>query len=133
MLEDIINNRNNSEKFIRSYFWPEKTGKFARFREVSEWLWFSKILPVLSKVLAIGFIICSVLVLLGEASLYTNTNVSLFPYFFQKDYGIIGTQILCLFTMGYVFSTVYIGIFTLRVEGSYGLYNKNHTDPANLV
>jgi hypothetical protein len=72
-------------------------------------------------------------VILGESTLFVDTSVGLFPIFFKDDHGDVGTQILCFIPMTYLFCTAYIGLFTLRIPGSYGLYNKNHTDPANLV
>jgi LMBR1-like membrane protein len=79
------------------------------------------------------FAVCSVFLLLGEATLFVNTNVSIFPLIFEDQTGELGTQLLCLIVMGYLFSCTYIGLFTLRIEGSYGLYGGNHTDPANFV
>ena len=134
MIEDIINNKNNSEKVIRSHFWPQKTGKAVRFREVSEWYLYTKFLPIISRILAVVFGFCSLLVLIGETTLYVkNKKMSLFPLLFEDNYGSVGTQLLCFIPLTYLFSSTYIGLFLLRIKGSYGLYNNNNTDPANLV
>lgn len=132
-LQDIINNKDNSEKHIRSFFWPTKTGRAARFREVTEWWWYSKCFPIVSKILAVIFALFSILIILGESTLFIDTSVGLFPIFFKDDHGDVVTQLLCFIPMTYIFCTAYIGLFTLKIPGSYGLYNKNHTDPANLV
>ena len=59
--------------------------------------------------------------------------MSLFPLLFEDNYGSVGTQLLCFIPLTYLFSSTYIGLFLLRIKGSYGLYNNNNTDPANLV
>lgn len=132
-LEDIIVNKNNKEKHIRSCFWPQKTGKLSRTREVLEWWWYAKAFPLVTKIISVLFAMLSILVILGESTLFIDAPAGLFPLFFKSSHGDAGTQILCLLPMIYIFSVTYIGLFTLRIDGSYGLYNKNHTDPANLV
>jgi hypothetical protein len=98
-----------------------------------EWYWHIKLFPIISKILSVFFAVLSIFLLIGECTLFLNTNAGVFPLFFEKEHGSVGTQILCFFPMAYIFCTTYIGLFTLRLPGSYGLYNKNHTDPANLV
>ena len=98
-----------------------------------EWYWHVKIFPIFSKIVAAIFAVLSLFLVIGETTLFINTKAGIFPYFFEKDHGPVGTQIICFFPMAYIFCTTYIGLFTLRIPGSYGLYNKNHTDPANLV
>lgn len=133
-MEDIIKNKENTDKYIRSELWPEKTGKAARFREVSEWYWHTRVFPIFARILAVIFAICSIFVVLGETTLYVKQkDISFFPIFFKNEHGDVGTQILCMFPLTYIFATTYIGLFTLRIKGSYGLFNNNHTDPANLV
>ena len=92
------------------------------------------IFPILARMLAVVFAFCSICVILGESTLYVDKkSVGFFSLFFESEHGDVGTQILCFFPLTYIFCSTYIGLFTLRIKGSYGLFGNNHTDPANLV
>lgn len=63
----------------------------ARFREVMEWVWFTRISPIIVRIFAVLFTLVSVLVVLGEATLFTDVPVGLVPLMFDSSHGLVGT------------------------------------------
>ncbi|CAG9312794.1 LMBRD2_1 [Blepharisma stoltei] len=132
-LEDIIANKKNSNKWIRSNFWPAKNGKYARFREVFEWIWYTRLSPILCRLLGLLLSVVSIFVVLGEITLFVDTPIGVFPLFFKDNHGSVGTLILCFMPLLYIIASIYVSLFKLRLKGRYGLYSHNQTDPPNLI
>lgn len=103
-----------------------------RFREAVEWHWLLLIKPMIYKGIAVLFFCMSVLVVLGECTLFITFPIGAFPLLFQQDFGIASTQILCLIPLSYIVLCTYYGMFQLKLPGWYGIYPKN-TDPSSLV
>jgi len=132
-LQDILYNYNNSEKRISSVFWGRKSGKFLKLRESAEWYWFTRVYPVLSRVLAILSGVFSFLIVLGEVTLFIDIPVSPFPLFFQKQHTAFLTKSFCLLLLLYILYSGYIALFKLKLKGLYGMYSHNQTDSINLL
>lgn len=130
--EDIIANYRNPDKRIVSELWPMKKGTCKRLREIFEWLWYTRLEPFFCRILSIVCLVFSLLIILGEVTLFIDIPVGLFPLIFQNNYGPLGTQVLCLIPLTYILVCSYIGLFRLKLKGRYGLYKNNHTDPGNL-
>jgi hypothetical protein len=78
-------------------------------------------------------LVMSLAVLVGESTLFIDATVSVFPLILQYDYGDIETQLICFCPFIYIVFCTYIPLFQLKLKGRYGLYNHNHTDPANMI
>ncbi|OMJ72452.1 hypothetical protein SteCoe_29108 [Stentor coeruleus] len=132
-LEDIITASDSPFKRIVYSFKESKSGCLARLREINEWYWLTRIKPCLFRTLGLLFIIMSILVILGEATLFLEFPIGVFPLMFRESYGDYGTQFLCMIPLSYIILCTFFGIFNLKLSGWYGLYPNNHTDPSNLV
>lgn len=132
-LEDVIAASNSPFKCIVYSFKDPKAGKCARNLEVIEWFWLTKLRPFLYRVLAIVFSIMSILIILGEITLFLDFPIGLFPLMFKTDNGITLTQVLCALPLSYIILCTYFGLFNLKLSGWYGLYPNNHTDSSSLV
>ena len=131
--EDIVSNSTNPDKFIASDHWPRKTGRLARLREVLQWYWYIWILPISRRLIAILLAIASVLVVLGESTLFLDAPVGLVPLFFDDTHEYIVTESFCFVCLMYFIYCTFIALFRLKLKGRYGLYKGNHTDPPNLL
>lgn len=131
--EDIVLNRDNPGKKIVSYLWKSPQGRFARQREVLEWVWHTRLNPILYRLCALISAILSIFVVLGEITLFIPTPVGVFPLMFESDHGNFGTQVLCSIPLMYILAAAYYSLFSLRMPGFYGIYGDNHTDPSNLL
>ena len=132
-LEDIITASDSPFKRIVFSFKEPKSGWFSRKTEVVQWFWLTRMKPLLFRVLGVLFVGMSVLVVLGETTLFLDFPVGVFPLWFAKDHGMVVTQLLCIFPLAYIILCTYFGLFNLKLSGWYGLYPKNHTDSSNLV
>ena len=131
--EDIVVNHDNPGYKIVSYLWKSPQGRLQRKREVLEWVWFTRIRPVLYRICALISAVLSLFVVLGEITLFISTPVGVFPLMFEKDHGNFGTQVLCSIPLLYVLASAYYSLFSLRMPGFYGIYGQNQTDPSNLL
>jgi len=77
------------------------------------------------RILAVLLTLASVLIVIGEASLFTDFPIGVFPLFFDDSHGIVGTQLLAYIPFFYLIVCVYIPVFSLKLPGKYGLFNKN--------
>ena len=109
-----------------------KKGSCKRLKEVLEWLWHTRICPICCRILSVFCLLFSLLVILGEVTLFIDMPVGLIPLMFRYDYGLLSMQMLCLILLTYILVCSYIGLFRLKLKGKYGLYKNNHTDPGNL-
>lgn len=132
-LEDVISASESPFKRIVFSFKESKSGILARQIEVVEWMWLTRIKPVTYRILGLVFLFLSVLVILGECTLFIETPLALFPLLFDKAHGITLTQLYCVVPLLYIILCTYFGLFNLKLSGWYGLYGNNHTDPSNLV
>ncbi|CAG9331516.1 LMBRD2_5 [Blepharisma stoltei] len=132
-IQDIVNNKKNPEKKIESAFWSKRAGKLGRSIEVSEWLWFCWINPILARVIALLLYFASIWIIVGESTLFIDTPVAAFPILFEHEYGDEATQILCFFILLYIIVSTYLALFKLKLGGKFGLYAPRLTDPPNLL
>lgn len=132
-LEDIISASESPFKRIVFSFKEPRTGMLARKLEVVEWFWLTSMKPILFRVLGVIFSILSILVILGECTLFLEEPIGVFPLLFKKAYGITLTQLYCVIPLSYIIICTYFGLFNLKLSGWYGLYGNNHTDSSNLV
>ena len=132
-LEDVINNKYNPERRILSPLWPGRGGRCGRLLEVSEWYWHTRVKPSLSRCMAVLCWGLSLLVVLGESTLFLDQPVGLLPLLFQTDHGNTATQALCAVPLVYILTCADFALFKLKLTGFYGLYGHNQTDPSNLA
>ena len=131
--EDIVVNRDNPGYKIVSYLWKSPQGRLQRKREVLEWVWYTRMRPILYRICAVISAVLSLFVVLGEITLFISTPVGVFPLMFEKDHGNFGTQVLCCIPLMYILAAAYYSLFSLRMPGFYGIYGQNQTDPSNLL
>jgi hypothetical protein len=132
-VEDIIASKKTKNTYIRSSLWRVKKSFYARSFEFVQWLWFCYLRLIACRILAIAMLVLSLAVVWGESTLFIDATISVFPLILQYDYNEIDTQLLCLCPFIYIVLSSYIPLFQLKLKGRYGLYNNNHTDPANLI
>mmetsp|Transcript_9486 Transcript_9486/g.18310 ORF Transcript_9486/g.18310 Transcript_9486/m.18310 type:complete len:552 (-) Transcript_9486:1781-3436(-) len=133
-LEDIIASKDNyEEKRINYTFKPHREGKWGKFRDNVEWLWQCWVSPVCCRILAVILALFSCFVVLGEITLFVDAPVGVFPLMFESSHGDVGTQLLCMIPLSFMVFTTYFGLFNLKLQGMYGLYPHNNTDPHNLT
>lgn len=133
MLEDIITSIHSSDKKLTGITWTPKVGPFIRLREITEWLWYTRVKPLVCRSLAVCFGIMSVLVVLGEITLFTDIPIGLIPLLYTEDHGPVMNQIFVSIPLVYIILCTYYALFSLKLTGWYGLYPHNQTDPSNLV
>ena len=132
-LEEVISSIHNSDMRIEGVMWPSKEGPFKRFREIFDWLWYTRLKPLLCRSLGVVFYIMSILVVLGEITLFTDIPIGLIPLLYTSDHGPIINQIFASLPLMYIIICTYYALFSLKLTGFYGLYPHNQTDPSNLV
>ena len=88
--------------------------------------------PSLYRCLAIVFCCMSLLIILGESTLYTNSPSNVFPMVFNHNYGEFGTQALCLIPLVYIVFSTNSSMFELKLQKIYGFYKK-HTQSPSLI
>lgn len=132
-LEDVLLSYNNVNKQVDSALWKKRTGRCARLLSTLEWFWLTRAKPVSCRVVAVVFAAMSLLVVLGEITLFINVPVGLFPMMFYESHGPYLTQVLVLLPLSYILLCTYSSLFYLKLQGFYGLYPHNMTDPSNLA
>jgi hypothetical protein len=132
-LEDIIAAAGSPFRRIAFSFVEPRNGRLAACKDAIEWFWLTKAKPLGFRVLALVFILLSVLIVLGETTLFLQIPIGVLPLLFTSDHGVTLTQLLCAGPLAYILSCTYFGLFNLKLSGWYGLYPNNHTDPSNLV
>lgn len=132
-IEDILESKKSGKYYIRSTLWQVKSGPFRRFFEFFQWVWFCYLRLIAVRVLALLMVVMTLLILLGESTLFIDTTVSLIRYCFRFVHGEIWIQVYCLCPLVYLVLCTYLPLFELKLKGRYGLYSNNHTDPANLI
>jgi hypothetical protein len=132
-VQDIIQNKQSGNTFIRSSLWQVKPGRFKRCIEFFQWLWFCYLRLIFVRVLAVILALMSLLIVWGETTLFFDTTLSLIPYCLRYIYGELWIQLYCLCPLLYLVVSTYLPLFELKLKGRYGLYSNNHTDPANLI
>lgn len=132
-LEDVIASKRNPDKIITHTFKSPREGKWGHFRDRVEWLWECWVSPVFCRIFAVILALFSCFVVLGELTLFVEAPVGVFPIMFENSSGDIGTQLLCMIPLSFMVFTTYFGLFNLKLQGMYGLYPHNNTDPHNLT
>jgi hypothetical protein len=130
--EDIV--EGEGSVFRRVVFSVEKTERkrLVACRERAEWYWLIRIKPFLCKILAGILGMASLIVLVGETTLFINSPISVFPLLAEKDFGIIVDQLIYLVPLSYILYCTYFAFFSLKLPGLYGLY-VNNTDSCSLT
>jgi len=100
---------------------------------VLEWFWFTRARGFLSRILGLLLGCMSILIVLGEVTLFVSSPIGVVPLLFEEEHGAVSTQVLCLVPLLYILYSTYIALFRLRLKGKYGMYSHNNTDAANLV
>ncbi len=79
LIEDILSSKDNPEHKIRSPFWIEREGLLGGLIDKIIWFWYVKLKKSYLLCLSFIFGILSILVLLGEFSIFTKiTELSIF-------------------------------------------------------
>mmetsp|Transcript_25895 Transcript_25895/g.45749 ORF Transcript_25895/g.45749 Transcript_25895/m.45749 type:complete len:439 (+) Transcript_25895:3436-4752(+) len=132
-LEDVIASYDSPNKKVDSPLWVKRLGRFANSVDTIEWYWLTRVRPLICRALSVVCVVLSVLVVLGELTLFIDTPVGLFPIFFYEEHGAVLTQLLCIFPLSYILICTHSSLFYLKFQGFYGLYPHNMTDPSNLA
>lgn len=132
-LEDVLASYNSPNYKVESPLWIKRTGRFGSFKNFTEWLWLTRVKPVSCRALAIVLALMSCLVVLGEITLFIEAPVGLFPLMFRQPHGPVVTQLLVILPLSYFFLCTCSSLFYLKLQGFYGLYQNNMTDPSNLA
>ena len=96
-------------------------------------MWFCYLRLIIARFVALGFALMSLAVVVGESTLFIDATVSVFPLVLEYRFGEVETQILCLVPLLYIVFSTYVPLFQLKLQGRYGLYSHNHTDPGNMI
>ena len=129
-LEDILNCQSSPDRRICSPLWSPP--HFPLLSHL-QWFWFTRLKPFLSRLFSLFFLVISLLVVLGEATLFIDKPISLIPLMFRFDVGNFQTQLLCAIPLLYILFCADYALFKLKLAGFYGLYGHNQTDPSNLA
>ena len=73
------------------------------------------------------------LIVLGEITIFIEYPIGVLPLLYREDYGPYVSQTLVLLPIMFVSSCAYFALFNLKLNGFYGLYGNNQTDPSNLA
>lgn len=131
--EDILASFDNASYKVESPLWKQRTGRLAGVLNTVEWLWLTRVKPVLCRGLSLVFSLMSLLVVLGEVTLFIDVPIGLFPMMFYEPHGPILTQCLVVIPLGYILLCTHSSLFYLKLQGFYGLYPHNMTDASNLA
>ena len=71
--------------------------------------------------------------MIGESTLYASNPSNVFILIFKYDYGSVGTEVICLIPLLYIVFSTGTSLFELKLQGKYGLYKNNHTQPSSLI
>ena len=90
--QDIIENQFSSNNKIQSVFAVPRSGKLGNLIDKALWVWNCKIKKTVKLLLAFLFGFLSLLVLLGEISIFSGKTLNPFSYVIS-DTHVIGTQV----------------------------------------
>lgn len=128
--EDIIKAEHSPNKRIEYSLRPNSNR--SGFVEYIDWVYTLKVKPVLYKFLSVVFTLLSILVILGETTMFLDFPIGVFPLLVKQDFGLYVSQLLTLFPLGYIIFCTYFAFFNLKLPGLYGMYTKN-TEPCSLA
>jgi hypothetical protein len=128
--EDILKSENSPTRRINFLLLDRSDS--SRLFQYLEWAYYIKIRPVLCQFLSMFFALMSILVILGECTMFTSLPIGVFPLIVKDDLGLYLSQLLTLLPLSYIIFCTYFAFFNLKLPGLYGLYSKN-TEPCSLA
>lgn len=131
-LEDLVIAQTSPLRRIVFSFTENEKSCCPRNKEFFAWFWMIRLRPLVLKVLSILAWMLSILIILGECTLFINLPIGLFPMLIDMKVGYISSQAICLLPLSYILLCTYYGLFKLKLPGLYGLYEKN-TETCSLV
>ncbi|KAL4503388.1 hypothetical protein ABPG72_000994 [Tetrahymena utriculariae] len=132
--EDLKKNKDSSENKIDSEFYVNRQGKLGHFIDVAYWFWNCKAKQIFMIICAFTFGMLSLLVLLGEISIFSGKVINPFHYILVDDTThLIGTQFLLLIPLLYITFCVYSSMFQVKLANLFGLYKYHQTDAPSLM
>jgi hypothetical protein len=93
LIEDLLENRHSVEKRIRSTLWQQRRGSCGKIVDTLSWCWYTKLKRVYLVSLFAVFTLLSLIVLLGEISIFTHVDINILAHLLQDDYGFIRVQV----------------------------------------
>lgn len=132
-LEDVLASFNSPNKAVESTLKAKRTGRFGSQIDTLEWYWLTTLKPILCRALAVVLSLMSALVVFGEITLFIEAPIGLFPMMFYEPHGPVVTQLLVIFPLSYILICTHSSLFYLKLQGFYGLYPHNMTDPSHLA
>eukprot|EP00743_Colponemidia_sp_Colp-15_P007313 GILK01007896.1.p1 GENE.GILK01007896.1~~GILK01007896.1.p1 ORF type:complete len:660 (-),score=88.83 GILK01007896.1:177-2114(-) len=136
-LEDVIASRSSPHQTILSTLREPRDGFLAAFRDRLEWHLYVHFWPIGCRLLAVLCALMSLLVVIGETTLYFNSGTGFHPFLFsnllRRDYGAFITKFVCALPLGFIAYCTWYSLFKIKVPGWYGLYRHKHTDTGSLI
>ena len=131
-LQDVQTAQEAGSWLIDSELRPRSKCFCARFFYSFEYCWKAHLVQWFYLLLSILTAFASLLLVIGEASLFVDSPVTGLPLLFQNSYGFVGTQILCLIPLLYVILCTEIGFFNIKFSVTKSLFRRQ-SEPASLV
>ncbi|EGG17875.1 hypothetical protein DFA_08876 [Cavenderia fasciculata] len=134
-IEDIMNSYGNVDKIIPWSYKEPRTGRFASQLNYLEWTWYNYLEVPMMWILAIWFVIMSVVIIWSEISVsITSTDVSILSNIVKhSDVNNIGIQFILFFPLGYEALTTYSTLFKIRIFNYYRLIPHQHSDSNSII
>ena len=97
-----------------------------------EYWWLVYIKPVIKRTFSVIFLIYSVILVALEVSLFLNISKVDMRGLLENQSQLV-TQLTVTFPMVFMFFTITYGLFRLKINGLFGLYDNNQTDGPSLI
>jgi len=122
LLEDVIDSRHSIDHKISSTFWVSRRGSLGAFYDKLMWFWYVKLRAKVYFVIFLLAMVMSLLVVLGEVTLFTNVANGVFEAVLGGQPDFYRTQIACLVPLLFITLVVYDSLFQLKITGFFGLF-----------
>ncbi|KAM3130152.1 hypothetical protein pb186bvf_017755 [Paramecium bursaria] len=95
--------------------------------------WNTKYRALYLKAMSIIFFTFSLIIILGEISIFTKYDWNLIAHIMSKEYSFWTIQILTLIPLMYMSFCTFYGLFRINFAGMYGFYKHQQTDAPSLM
>ena len=93
LMEDILDNRNSIDHKMKSTFWIERNGNCNNMIDTLLWFWNVKIKHRVGRIMAMIFAGLSVIVVVGEITIFSDMKAIEFKDFTSAGRGFFATQV----------------------------------------
>ena len=138
-LQDVVKAKNSPARAIVSLLKPHREGRFAARLDEAEWWWYTRIAPIVLRVVAVLLALLSLAVVWSECVLFLvnskhkDTTLSLFALAIHAD-GVsdFGLQALVFLPVAYLCVCAYSTLFKIQIFSYYKLI-PNKLSSANSI